>query len=208
MMRARRHRLLFAMLALLAAFCGPVELRAQFRFNTVVIDAGHGGKDPGTIWYHRVEKHLALDVAKRVEAGLRAKGIKTFMTRRTDSFVELDQRARLANKIPASIFVSIHFNADGRDFGKNGAEMHYYGPKGLYLGQRLNTAFDRHVKLGCRMLVQRKRLVVLRETKAPAVLVECGYLTHRTNSWLCSLANHRQAIANAIVAGILASKAR
>ena len=202
------HRLFFALAALVAVFGASSGLHAQFRFDTVVIDAGHGGKDPGTIWYHRVEKHLALDVAKRVETGLRAKGIKTVMIRRTDTFVELDQRARLANKVPNSIFVSVHFNADGKDFGKNGAEMHYYGSRGLYLGQRLNTAFDKHVKLGCTKLVQRKRLVVLRETKAPAVLVECGYLTHRTNSWLCSLTSHRQAVANAIVSGILASRAR
>lgn len=202
------HRLFYAFLALLAVLGAPHGLHAQFRFNTVVIDAGHGGKDPGTIWYHRVEKHLALDVAKRVETGLRAKGIKTVMIRRSDTFVELDQRARLANKVPNSIFVSVHFNADGKDFGKNGAEMHYYGPKGLYLSQRLDAAFDRSVKLGCTKLVQRKRLVVLRETKAPAVLVECGYLTHRTNSWLCSLTSHRQSVANAIVSGILASRAR
>ena len=202
------HRLFSVLVALLAVF-GPLSgLQAQFRFNTVVIDAGHGGKDPGTIWYHRVEKHLALDVAKRVETALRAKGLKTVMIRRTDTFVELDQRARLANKVPNSIFVSVHFNADGKDFGKNGAEMHYYGSRGLFLGQRLDAAFDKYVKLGCRKLVQRKRLVVLRETKAPAVLVECGYLTHRTNSWLCSLTSHRQAVANAIVAGILASRAR
>jgi len=207
-MTARFHRLFFALAALVAVFGASPGLHAQFRFNTVVIDAGHGGKDPGTMWYHRVEKHLALDVAKRVETGLRALGIKTVMTRRTDTFVELDQRARLANKVPNSIFVSVHFNADGKDFGKNGAEMHYYGSRGLYLGQRLDAAFDKHVKLGCRKLVQRKRLVVLRETKAPAVLVECGYLTHRTNSWLCSLASHRQAVANAIVAGILASRAK
>lgn len=202
------HRLFFALAALVAVFGASSGLHAQFRFDTVVIDAGHGGKDPGTIWYHRVEKHLALDVAKRVETGLRAKGIKTVMIRRSDTFVELDQRARLANKVPNSIFVSVHFNADGKDFGKNGAEMHYYGPKGLYLSQCLDAAFDRSVKLGCTKLVQRKRLVVLRETKAPAVLVECGYLTHRTNSWLCSLTSHRQAVANAIVSGILASRAR
>lgn len=207
-MTARFHRLFFALAALVAVFGASSGLHAQFRFNTVVIDAGHGGKDPGTMWYHRVEKHLALDVAKRVETGLRAMGIKTVMIRRTDTFVELDQRARLANKVPNSIFVSVHFNADGKDFGKNGAEMHYYGSRGLYLGQRLDAAFDKYVKLGCRKLVQRKRLVVLRETKAPAVLVECGYLTNRTNSWLCSLSSHRQAIANAIVAGILASRAR
>jgi N-acetylmuramoyl-L-alanine amidase len=207
-MTARFHRLIFALAALVAVFGASSGLHAQFRFNTVVIDAGHGGKDPGTIWYHRVEKHLALDVAKRVETGLRAKGIKTVMIRRSDTFVELDQRARLANKVPNSIFVSVHFNADGKDFGKNGAEMHYYGSRGLYLSQRLNTAFDKYVKLGCTKLVQRKRLVVLRETDMPAVLVECGYLTHRTNSWLCSLTSHRQAVANAIVAGILASRAR
>lgn len=202
------HRLL-VVVVVLAVFTGlPASLRAQFRFSTVVIDAGHGGKDPGTMWYHRAEKHLALDVAKRVETGLRAQGIKTFMTRRTDTFVELDQRARLANRFPSSIFVSIHFNADNKDFGKQGAEMHYYGSRGLALATRLNSTFDRFVKLGCRKLVQRKRLVVLRDTKAPAVLVECGYLTNRTNSWLCSLATHRQAIANAIVAGIMASRAK
>ena len=207
-MTARFHRLIFALAALVAVFGASPELHAQFRFHTAVIDAGHGGKDPGTIWYHRVEKHLALDVAKRVETGLRAMGLKTVMIRRTDTFVELAQRARLANKVPSSIFVSVHFNADGKDFGKNGAEMHYYGPRGQYLAQRLDAAFDKYVKLGCRKLVQRKRLVVLRDTKAPAVLVECGYLTHRTNSWLCSLASHRQAVANAIVAGILASRAK
>lgn len=207
-MTARFHRLIFALAALVAVFGASSGLHAQFRFNTVVIDAGHGGKDPGTVWYHRVEKHLALDVAKRVETGLRAMGLKTVMIRRTDTFVELNQRARLANKVPNSIFVSVHFNADGKDFGKNGAEMHYYGSCGLYLSQRLDATFDKYVKLGCRKLVQRKRLVVLRETKAPAVLVECGYLTHRTNSWLCSLTSHRQAVANAIVAGILASRAR
>lgn len=202
------QRLVSAFWVLLAVWGSPQVLRAQLRFNTVVIDAGHGGKDPGTIWYHRVEKHLALDVAKRVETGLRAKGFKTVMTRRHDTFVELSQRARLANKVPHSIFVSVHFNANARSPGSKGAEMHYFGPKGLYLGQRLNTAFDKHVQLGCTRLVPRKRLVVLRETKAPAVLVECGYLTHRTNSWLCSLTSHRQTIANAIVAGILASQAR
>ena len=204
-MIASRFQLLCAVL-LLAAVTWPTEALAQFKFSTVVIDAGHGGKDPGSIWYHRVEKDLALDVAKRVETGLRAKGLKTVMIRRTDTFVELDQRARLANKIPSSIFVSVHFNASGTNRALNGAEMHYYSSRGRALATRLNTAFDRSVKLGCRTIVERKRLVVLRDTKAPAVLVECGYLSHKTNSWLCAQATHRQSIANAIVSGILASR--
>ncbi len=199
---------IFGAVLLLVTVLWPAGVQGQFKFGTVVIDAGHGGKDPGSIWYHRVEKDLSLDVAKRVEAGLRAKGLKTVMIRRTDTFVELDQRARLANKVPSSIFVSIHFNASGTNRALNGAEMHYYSSKGRALATRLNTAFDRSVKLGCRALVERKRLVVLRDSKAPAVLVECGYLSHRTNSWLCSLTTHRQAIANAIVSGLLAARVR
>ena len=52
------------------------------------------------------------------------------MIRRSDTFVELDQRARLANKVPNSIFVSVHFNADGKDFGKTARRCITTGPKG------------------------------------------------------------------------------
>ncbi len=192
---------------LLATLFAPAPAHAQFKFTTVVLDAGHGGKDPGCIWYNRVEKHLALDVAKRVETALRAKGIKTAMTRRTDIFVELDQRAKLANRFSNALFVSIHFNAS-KDTSKSGAEMHYRSGKGLALARILESAFDKGVKLGCTNLVQRDRLVVLRETNMPAVLVECGYISHKGNSWLCAQAFHRQNVANAIVSGLLAAKAK
>lgn len=197
------RRLLSALVLTCAVFWPPAEAVAQFRFSTVVIDPGHGGKDPGALRGQRVEKHLALDVAKRLETALRAKGLKTFMTRRTDVFVDLDQRAALANRFSSAVFVSIHFNTDPQKV-KKGAEMHYHSDKGLVLARALDRTFDQSVQMGCRALVERSRLVVLRETNMPAVMVECGYLTHAGNAWLCGTADHRQDIANAIVAGLLA----
>lgn len=201
--RPQFRRLLIALVLACAGWIVPGEACGQFRFNTVVIDPGHGGKDPGAICGQRVEKHLVLDVSKRLEAALRKKGLKTFMTRRTDVFVDLDQRAALANRFPSAVFVSIHFNTDPTK-AKKGAEMHYHSAKGLVLARALDRAFDQSVSMGCRDLMKRSRLVVLRETDMPAVLVECGYLTHSGNAWLCGTAEHRQDIANAIVKGLLA----
>ena len=79
--------------------------------KTVIIDAGHGGKDKGAHWYGVSEKTLTLDVAKRVQTLLKKKGITVAMTRTSDRFVSIKDRAYLANKYSDSIFVSIHFNA-------------------------------------------------------------------------------------------------
>ena len=79
--------------------------------KTVIIDPGHGGKDKGAYWYGISEKTLTLDVAKKVELLLKQKGIKVLMTRKSDRYVSIEDRASIANKYTNSIFVSIHFNA-------------------------------------------------------------------------------------------------
>lgn len=107
-------RMVVVGLTLLVSGTGSVTGAEALRFTTVVIDAGHGGKDGGSVWNGLVEKKLCLDVAKRVEAGLKSSAVKTVMTRRTDAFVELEQRARLANRVSSAVFVSIHFNGSRR----------------------------------------------------------------------------------------------
>ncbi len=79
--------------------------------KTVVIDPGHGGRDNGAKWGGIAEKDLNLDVARRVEALLKERGIPVVMTRRSDAYVSLDSRAAVANRYKNSLFVSIHFNA-------------------------------------------------------------------------------------------------
>src|SRR5258707_6150595 len=94
-------------------------------FNTVVVDAGHGGKDTGA--YRRSgppEKIVALDVAQRLNRKLRESQLKTVMTRNSDVFIELNDRVAIENSQKNAIFVSIHFN-DSRKRGVHGFETSY-----------------------------------------------------------------------------------
>ena len=82
------------------------------RIRRIVIDAGHGGKDPGAIYpAGLLEKDLALDVAERVRRGLADSGLRVIMTRDTDIFIPLASRVKVAQKKKADLFVSIHANA-------------------------------------------------------------------------------------------------
>ena len=94
----------------------PVDLRSkkeEVKFRTVVIDAGHGGKDPGAIGYRGTkEKDIALDVAKRLEKKLsKNMNVKIIMTRDEDVFLRLSERTKIANDNKGSLFISIHTNA-------------------------------------------------------------------------------------------------
>jgi N-acetylmuramoyl-L-alanine amidase len=80
--------------------------------KTVVIDPGHGGKDPGAIGSNKAkEKNIVLDIASELKKVLTARGYKVYMTRDSDQFVKLSHRTQFANKKNADIFVSIHANA-------------------------------------------------------------------------------------------------
>lgn len=194
----------------IAAWClalivggAAVEVAAEsVRFSTVVIDAGHGGKDGGSVWNGLVEKKLCLDVAKRVETALKSRGLKTVMTRRTDTFVELEQRARIANRVPSSIFVSIHFNGS-RTTIISGGEVYYRSSRGKLLASAISRSIKSKVTGGTRGIFHGV-FKVLRETRMPAVLVECGYISNKREALRCADPSHRQKLADAIVSGLLA----
>ena len=99
-----------------AALIGPVQ--------TVVIDAGHGGNDPGTSHYGLKEKHLALDIVRRLRTRLEETGLSVVLTRDSDQFVELSRRPAVANRLGADLFVSVHINAN-RNRQVSGAEVYY-----------------------------------------------------------------------------------
>jgi N-acetylmuramoyl-L-alanine amidase len=98
---------------------------AKFRIKKVIIDPGHGGKDPGAISRTGLkEKHIVLDVSKRIKAELEKKDIDVIMTRNSDKFIPLGERARIANKNCADLFISIHANAS-RSRWLRGFEAYY-----------------------------------------------------------------------------------
>ncbi len=92
--------------------------------HRIVIDAGHGGKDPGTSAGSLREKDIALDIAKRVRDDLEERGFEVIMTRDKDVFIPLEQRAFIANSRDADLFVSIHVNA-ARNRSARGLETFY-----------------------------------------------------------------------------------
>jgi N-acetylmuramoyl-L-alanine amidase len=107
---ARAHRLAAAAAAF-ALLCGADAPPAD-RFDTVVIDAGHGGDDHGARGRAGLlEKDLVLDVAKRLGARLRERGLRVVMTRTDDRFVPLEERTSIANDARGDLFVSVHANA-------------------------------------------------------------------------------------------------
>ena len=109
-----------------------VDLRSErekWEFKTIVIDAGHGGKDPGAVGYMGTkEKDIALDVAKRLEKKLsKNMNVKIIMTRDEDVFLRLSERTKIANESNGNLFISIHTNA-AEDRRASGFETFLIGP--------------------------------------------------------------------------------
>ena len=109
-----------------------VDLRSEkekWEFKTIVIDAGHGGKDPGAVGYKGTkEKDIALDVAKRLEKKLsKNMNVKIIMTRDEDVFLRLSERTKIANESNGNLFISIHTNA-AEDRRASGFETFLIGP--------------------------------------------------------------------------------
>jgi N-acetylmuramoyl-L-alanine amidase len=106
--------------------------------QSVFLDAGHGGKDPGTSHNGLVERDVTLDVAKRVGNLLRRKGIDVQYSRESDVHISLEQRTRMANKARADLFVSLHLNASN-DAYAGGFETYYLDIAGNRDAARLAT---------------------------------------------------------------------
>jgi len=197
------------------------------KVQTVVLDPGHGGYDKGQVSRYGAEKDFALDVARKLRAILQAKGLRVIMTREGDYFVPLEVRAKIANSARNSIFVSIHFNASGDDPNATGFEIFSFTPRGApsTSDQNVNaksfnaqpgssvdaqsmalSACIYHSVLGhlpeYDRGIKRARFAVLRLTKVPAVLIECGFLTERGESKLISNKDWRAKLAGAIGIGI------
>ena len=177
--------------------------------RVVVIDAGHGGDDPGAVGLSgRLEKDFNLDIAVKIkERLLQFNGVRVFLTRDGDYFVDLYERARLANELKATLFVSVHANASGTNPDASGIETLYCpsiaaADPGAFssrqfaeITQRRLTASLRNADRG---IVERPNLVVLRRTDMPAVLVETAFLTNAGDLLNLSRSAYRKNIANAV----------
>lgn len=171
----------------------------------IVIDAGHGGKDPGaSSLNNRKEKDFTLAVVLKIEALLKNEpDIDYVLTRSGDTYPTLQDRSNLANKLNASLFVSIHGNSagTGSKSSPSGTETYYTRKESLTLAQVVHKHLVQATGLPDRG-VRQSSLHVTRETKMPAILLEVGYLSHPTDEALMYSDDFQQKVAEGVVAGI------
>ena len=188
--------------------------------KVIYLDAGHGGYDPGASYFGISEKSLTLAIQSRVKAKLEAEGYQVMTTRTSDTYVDLTDRSRAANASESDIFVSIHINASGSSAAQ-GIETYYYQPYAEY-PSRINATYHANpTRLSMsdtlanaiqsslinatgaqNQGVKRQTFAVLRETTAPAVLLELGFLSNPQEAARLSTSAYQETLANAIVAGI------
>ncbi len=195
--------------------------------KTVVLDPGHGGHDKGAVNTLGMEKNFALDVCFRAKKLLEESGLKVILTRQSDIFIPLDSRPKVANAIPGSIFVSVHFNDSLVNPLASGFEIFSCTPRGIPstsdntlasrdLRSEPGNAIDvpsaalsasiYHSLLGnipqIDRGVKKARFAVLRRATVPAVLVEGGFVSSSAEGRLIFSPAWRQQLAQAIVTGI------
>src|SRR5213596_2958096 len=195
--------LLIALLACGSSYAARTSRTSESSgsLTTVVIDAGHGGHDRGGIPGQRIaEKDMTLDVAQRLRNVLAASGYRVVMTRDSDVFVPLPTRVAIANSYRDAIFVCIHFNSAKR-VGADGIETYFYSRDSLPLASAVHYFVAGGAPTPNRG-VRRRGFYVLRKTKIPAVLVECGFLTNPGEGEYAQTASYRQKLAEEIAAGI------
>lgn len=149
----------------------------------IFIDPGHGGADPGATFGDLIEKEIALAISLRLRDRLEAGGHRVEMSRKTDFFVHLEARARMANEWLADVFLSIHLNADpdpdepGMPEAQ-GSEFWIY-PGSVY-GSGLASSIDHAIAIDFpdhpARGIKRAKFAVLRLTKMPAVLLELAFI--------------------------------
>jgi N-acetylmuramoyl-L-alanine amidase len=177
--------------------------------GTVVMDAGHGGKDPGAVAAGGLrEKDVNLPVTLDIAERLRTAGVKVVLTRRSDRFVELDDRVAITNQTRPDLFVSIHADSSASRLTR-GYTVFYprrHGPgsashrAGLCIQRRLDRVDPRGRGLKHHPTVN---LRVLEKTRYPALLVELGFLSNRDEAALLESISYQSRLAGAISEGIL-----
>lgn len=187
---------------------------AMLPVNTkvVILDAGHGGWDPGkTGTKGENEKNINLQIAKQLKQYLEQGGAVVYMTRDSDEALgekkgdDMKERKRIANESSGDIFVSIHQNAFPKQSAK-GAQVFYHkqSEEGQKLAQEIQKALKTYVDSeNTREIKENTNYYILKKTQLPSALVECGFLSNSEEEQKLNSEQYQQKIAWAIYIGIM-----
>lgn len=174
----------------------PRNLKGQ-----IVIDAGHGGAEPGAMRAGIYEKDITIAVAQRVKRNLQRAGISVVMTREGDESVSLKQRTVITNEVNPDAFVSIHINSSESPL-PTGLETYYYTPQSKELAESIHTKLVNYINSPDRK-IRTARFYVIRNTQVPAILAEIGYISNDGERYELLSDERQDATAKAISEGII-----
>lgn len=176
--------------------------------KTIVIDPGHGGEEePGCVFGNVYEKELDLEIAKKLQAKLEKEYSRVIMTRTEDVNVYLNERARIANRENADLFISIHQNALEDDDVTSGIET-WYNPvkdtESKILAQNIQENIMKTTNANDLGIKESKGLIVTQKTEMPSCLVETGFLSSTKERQKLAEDDYQDKIVEGIYNGIKA----
>lgn len=179
--------------------------------KVIVIDPGHGGKDPGTIGFSgSYEKDINLAISKKLSKKLKSKGYKVITTRGDDEYVDNLLRAEIANKRKARVFISIHVNAMEDNSSVDGIQVLYFPNRESTIGDLDNNELAQIVMDSIingtgakdRGIIEREDLIVLNQSKMPAILIENGFLSNENEEKLLLTDDYQNKLVDSIIDGL------
>ncbi len=189
----------------------PNSTGGKLTGKVIVLDAGHGGPEPGSSAGGAQEKNVTLFLSRFVRDELTAEGATVIMTRDDDSFPSLESRPALANRNHADIFISIHANEPGRksDTGPNGTIIFYHigSPISKFMGECIQSELAKYnlmSSVGVRSdgTLYNSGLAVLRLSSMPSILIESGFMTNQKDREMIQSEKFARALAKSVVSGL------
>lgn len=173
--------------------------------KVICVDAGHGGSDPGAVNGKHQEKNATLGIALKLADKLREKGHKVVLTRSTDKVLGLQTRCDVSNAAKADFFVSIHCNSAENKQASGIETFKYPGVGGITqrLANNVQNALATHFLEEKNRGVKEAKYYVLKNTKAPAVLVEVGFISHDETAKKLFSYSYQEKLSRVILEGIL-----
>jgi N-acetylmuramoyl-L-alanine amidase len=170
--------------------------------SLVVLDAGHGGSDPGAERGDIAEKEITLDIVERLKNDLQSKGLKVILTRANDTFVSLEDRVKITNSASPNCFVSVHVNSMETTTTIHGIETYYQTEQSKALADVIHDSLVDNLEAPNRN-VRKARFYVVNHTSVPAILAEVGFISNKEERERLISSDYQAKVAEALADGVI-----
>ncbi|MDP3508242.1 MAG: N-acetylmuramoyl-L-alanine amidase [Candidatus Melainabacteria bacterium] len=186
----------------LAGGNGPILVPRAPSETVIVLDAGHGGNDPGAVRGDVQEKEVTLQIIAKLKKVLESKGARIVLTRSDDTFVSLEDRVKITNTVSPNLFLSVHINSLESTSNIYGIETYFQTDQSRPLADRVHASLVSGLGAPDRS-VRKARFYVINHTPIPAILAEVGYITNKLERDRLISSDYQQKVASALARGVM-----